>query len=322
MVNIKEQTMNLMKATTAALLSAVILSACQGQNPFKRESNPVRNYPNVDRSIENKESTVPYGVNPKTAMGTPYDCTGSLTITSNSPDGQNVFYFVEDSAASFQVNVLNRLGDKFELTTSALPDGAEFKLLKQLSDNSAIYQLSWTPKAAGRATINLQMRSEALSARCKGAIGMERLHLLAEKTKGKPTVSVSGLQKTIEYGQEDSFTVEVTDPQAKDLLPSLNPLVFDASIAKDSELPVIDGSKAADCTATPKLNDEGRYQFDCKFLSTALTEGEVASLRGSGKSALAVFSVSAQSRGLSTNVLPVQVKVAFKKVAAAKGQKK
>jgi hypothetical protein len=306
----------------ALSLTAAMLTACQGQNPFKRESNPVRNYPRVARSIETKESTVPYGSKVDTNGGTPLDCSSPFIVSSNSPDLNNVFYFSDDSATSFEVSVQNRFGDKFLIEALDLPDGAEFKPLRHDSDSAMTFQLAWTPKnqSSARPVITLKMQSEKMLARCKSP-DIERLQLFVEKAKGKPTVSVTGVPKAIEFGQEFSFKIVVNDALAKGEKPVLNALVFETA-QKPSDMVVIDGSKAADCNPEAKLNDDGRYQFSCKFLSSALQETDSEGLRNSGKTAEASFSVSARSRSVATNLYRVSMKVLFKKVAQAKGAKK
>lgn len=303
-------------------VATVLLTACQGQNPFRRESNPVRNYPRIAHSIETKESTVPYGTKVSGNGGTPLDCTSPFIISSNSPDVNNVFYFTNDSATAFEVSVQNRFGDKFTVEAMDLPDGAEFKPLRQDSDSAMTFQLAWTPKnqSSARPVITLKMQSEKMLARCKSP-DIERLQLFVEKAKGKPTLSVTGIPKSIEFGQEFSFKVVVNDTLAKGEKPVLNALVFEAP-QQAGDMTVIDGSKSADCSPEAKLNEDGRFQFSCKFLSGALQETDNEGLRNSGKTVEASFSVSARSRSISTNLYRVSLKVLFKKVATGKGAKK
>lgn len=318
-----------MKVVFAVLVLSA-LTACHGQDPFKRESNPIRNYPRVADSIEKREGAAPYGVKPKSPGGTPYDCTGSFVINSNSPDGRTVFYFVEDSASMFEISIVNRLGDSFEVQALGVPEGAEFKLLKNNSANTATYMLAWTPKnvitgseTTFRPNITLNLKSKALSERCQGAMATETLHLLVEKTGGKPTISVTGLPQTkIKFGREFSFKIDVNDPSATEQKPpQLNGFAFDPALKTEGS---IDGTAAADCNATPKLTD-GKWQFSCKFISAALQAGNEDGLRGSGKTAEAVFIASAKSRASdkSTAPLKLSVKVEFEKTApASQGQRR
>lgn len=305
----------------AGVLSVALLTACQGQNLFKRESNPVRNYPRVADSINKRESAVAYGQK-QNPPGNANDCSGPFIVRSNSPTG-STFYFLEGSSADFEISIINRLGDNFEVTATNMPEGAEFKLLRQTSPNSAAYQLAWTPKNiaedSARAKVTLQLRSKALSDRCQGAMGTEDLHLMVEKLQGHPVASANVTQQTaLKFGKDMSFTIDIVDPSAKvNQPPTLEAISFDPGFKNEStaQVPVIDGSKAADC-AKSATNVDGKWQFKCKFLSSALQADNEDQLRGSGKTAQAVFTVTGKGANLKrTNTLKISVQVLFERVA-------
>src|SRR5262245_10154208 len=126
MVNFKENYgMDLIKFSLT-VAAAVALSACQGQNPFKRESNPVRKYPRVAESIEKGQGAVPYGTKSDTGDTSAYACEGTFAISSNSSEGRTVFSFAEGASLAFTIQILNKLGDEFEASVDGLPEGAEF----------------------------------------------------------------------------------------------------------------------------------------------------------------------------------------------------
>ncbi len=326
--------MNLVKWSAVAFCTVALLTACQGQNPFKRESNPIRNYPKVQDSIHKHEAAHPYGYK-QTPDNSQY-CSGPFSITSNSPDGHTIFSFLEDSATTYEIIIMNRLGDAFEVEATGLPQGADFKLLRAASTNTSVYQLSWTPKniiPAGEATFRpnvvLNLKSAALTAQCQGAMGSENLNLLVEKVKDRPTLTVTGLPQTqIKVStSEVKFKVLVTDRlSTAQKVPILNGFGFDPAFKlNEDEIKVINGTAAADCNATPKYVNN-KWEFSCKFLPSGLQANNEDGLRGSGKVGEAVFTVSAKSRvnDKSSNTFKASIKVLFEKVAptaAAQGQR-
>ena len=321
--------MNLVKWSAASLSSIVILSACQGQNPFKRESNPLRDYPKVADSIQKHEGAVPYNSKPSASgngdNGTTV-CAAPFVITSNSPDNHTLFTFEVDSAKAFEILIVNRLGDSFEVAFKNLPPGMEApKVLSTPTVKSAIYQISWSPKneilvndSAFRSSIALTFKSKALSERCPGAVGTESLNLMVQKVDGRPKVAIT-MPPTIKFGAEAKILIEVTDEAATTgKAPTLNGFTFTPPAQNKDTIKVIDGSRSiSNCDIKPKFRN-GKWQFTCVFLSNALGTNEHG-LVDSGQTGRAIFGVSATSvsSGKTSHVTEGSVKVKFDKIPAA-----
>lgn len=304
----------------ALLLAAVLgLSACQGQNPFKRSSNPVKNYPKVASSIEKGDGAVPFGTPSPSEDNSRFACHSPFAISSNSPDGKTVFSFSEGSNLAYEIQIVNKLGDEFQASVANLPKDADFKLIRQLSKNSAAYQLSWSPKSATavRSTAVLTLSSKQMSERCK-ANATETLNLIVEKTKDRPNIEISDLPQTdIKFGKEVKFSIEVSDSQATaQKTPSVS-ISFDAVDATVESEQLINGKDAVDCDKNPKQRS-GKWVFTCSFNSAALQKVDEEKLVGSGKTAVATFLAQAESRasGKQSNATKGRVKVQFEKVNA------
>jgi hypothetical protein len=313
--------MDLKKCAAIAVLG-LALSACQGQNPFKRDSNPVRKYPKVADSIEKGEGAVPFGTKPPADDNSRWACHGPFSVRSNSPDGHTVFSFAEGSNLAYTIQILNRLGDEFEASIAGLPEGAEFKLLRTTSKNAAQYQLSWAPKAGTlgtnpvfRTSVVLSLKSKLVTQRCNTA-ATETMNIIVEKIKDRPTADVSGLPQTeIKFGKDFKFVVDVKDPQASAAKTPVLSVSFDPVDATVESEKLINGSEAVSCESTPKAFGN-KWRFNCSFVSSNLQKNDEEKLLGSGKSAIAVFTVQAKSRSTErlSNVIKSRVKVLFEKV--------
>jgi hypothetical protein len=318
---VKENGMNSVKFAFAAV-TALALTACSGQNPVKRESNPVREFPKVAESIQKGEGAVPFGTRPSTEDNSKYACHGPFAISSNSPEGK-AFSFAEGSNIAFTIQILNRLGDEFEASVSGLPEGADFRLLSKDGKNAATYQLSWTPKPgflgtqpSFRTSSILRLKSKQVSERCK-TDASETLNLFVEKTQDRPSVAVEGLPQTeIKFGSEVKFNIDVIDTQATAQKTPVLSLGFDAADAANENEKLINGSESVICDKNSKQQEDGQWRFNCKFLSAGLQKSDDEGLVNSGKSAVAVFTVQAKSRvsEKQSSVVKARVKVLFEKV--------
>lgn len=326
--------MKLLNYTITAVLSATVLSACAGQNPFKRESNPVRNYPRVSQSIKTKTGLVPFNHDPKPPTPPPDNsqgiCTAPFSISINGTPGTRLLKFPEDSSTTFEITISNRLQDEFEAKAAeGFPGTNVFRLLRKTSANTAVYQLAWNPGrlAQGQFTqtynARIELSSQALSDRCQGGIANIYLDLLVEKSGTRPTVSVNNLvpQTPVVFGpnQEATFTVEVDDPSSTaGSPPSLNELEFRRE-AISGERTVINAVPATDCQQTPvAIPNTKKWKFACKFISSSLAEADVKPLQNRNVTATAVLFVSAKgANSVASSPRQVNIKVKFERVAAA-----
>lgn len=322
--------MKFLNLTTFTLAAAVLLTACQGQNPLKRESNPVRKYPKVSESIRTKTGLVPFNRDQEPPKPAPDNsqtiCTAPIAVSVNGVSGTRLLKFPEDSQTRYEITLINRLGDEFEAKfKSEVIDNGAFRLLKKDSTNQATYQIAWNPKrlAPGQFTqvlnSSIEISSPALTRNCRG-YAFVYLDLLIEKSGQRPTVSVIGLPQTpVVFGPEGNadFAIEVDDKTGANTAPVLNEIEFKRQ-ASSGERTVINGVKGVDCQQIPqKVEGTSKWKFACKFISSALVE--VQSLINSNRTATAVFFVSASSGNnqVSSASHQVNIKVKFEKVIQA-----
>lgn len=321
--------MKFLNLTTSTLAAAVLLTACQGQNPFKRESNPVRDYPKVSESIRTKKGLVPYDHTQPPPAPPPDNsqaiCTAPFAVSINGTPGTRLLKFTEDSVTRYEITLINRLGDEFQAKFKAEGvDSGIFRLLKKDSQNKATYQITWNPKrlSSGQFTrvINsgIELSSAALTAHCRG-YAYVYLDLLVEKSGQRPSINVSGLPQTpVVFGPQGNldFAIEVEDRVGGDVPPVLNDIEFKRQAISGGS--VIDGVKAVDCQKIPQaISGSNKWKFNCKFISAALEN--VGALINTNKTTRAVFFVSAQSghNQVSSPSHQVNISVKFEKVIEA-----
>lgn len=322
--------MKFLNLTTSTLAAAVLLTACQGQNPFKRESNPVRDYPKVSESIRTKKGLVPYDHTQPPPAPPPDNsqaiCNGAFAIRINGNfKDSDLLDFPEDRLTSHEIQITNRFGDDFQLKTKGFPKDAEFRLLKKLAAGSAVYQLSYNPKRlppglpSRRHKTELILSSPNITKLCNGGSGSVLFTLFTEKQGTAPIVSASEIPQTpVVYGGQASFKIKVSD--ASGVQPVLNKF-FTRDSTTSAGANEIDGSKAMSCLEVAEPNGTNSWIFNCRFDSNFLAENPAAvKLFNSNKTVKVVALVSASSRNFPDVISfphQVTVRVKFEKVIEA-----
>ncbi len=309
--------------------AALVLAACQGQNPFKRQSNPVRNYPNVNKSIEEKKNLVPYGTKfdpVEDADNSQKVCSFPFSVFVEGGEGDRLMSFTAGAESVYEIKIRNNMARNtdFTVTANPLPAGAKFAL-KAKDQAVAVYQLTWKPEspANGRYVLVLKFDSDDLKKTCDNAIATERLNLIVENNKEKPTVEAIGVpQVPVVYNKANDvyFTVVVHDragsPTAP-LAPKLLPAEFRRS-AQNAERDVYDGSKLVTCVwNTPMHLGDNKWQFQCRFHISNMDPS--SELINSGRKITAVFFLTAisDSNKQYSDPIPVHIMVEFKPAAPA-----
>ncbi len=297
-----------LKFVTALVISSALLSACQGQNPFKRESNPVKNYPHSMESGNQpyvpgqKPAVAPKGPSVdagKVAPAAP-PCFEPVKIEVDPNHGNLLLKFSEETETSYNLKItLNGPQAAKGEVKADRPENSEFRLIAR-QDNTLTYKFTWKP-AKGEAaqtpaeTLIVGLDGQPAPGACAGAKNRLTLNVVVSKAGNVPSVSFQEVKEKISYGDKFDFKVIVDD-----------------STASKAKTPTIsfEGSAALYKCEESKALSETKYEFLCHFDSTALKG--VEKMLNSGKEASTSFSVTATSRaGVSSAATPQKIKVMF-----------
>lgn len=126
---------------------ALVIMGCQGQDPTKRQSDPVADYPNLYK----KENTQPYGdgTHKEIPPGPVPDnsqeyCAQPMQVKVEKAMGNTLLVFTEGVQATYNISVRSMLPGKFAVRAKGFDQGPQLKLIKTVG-NTATYTLSWTP---------------------------------------------------------------------------------------------------------------------------------------------------------------------------------
>ncbi|MGE4132616.1 MAG: hypothetical protein AB7F86_13315 [Bdellovibrionales bacterium] len=278
-------------------VGVALLTACQGQNFFKRQSNPTRKYPKVSESIVDKKGVVPYG-QPEVKKPDPdnsqYYCRQPFGIQIENTEGGQVLTFAEGRQSQYRVSITNYLGDDFQVQVKA-PTGVDITQTKK-DGAKQVHQITWTPQrlSAGRfflrESLSLSMTSASFAKLCPGKIARERITLLVEQNQDRPIVALVNLPQTSISSKtsEVPFVIEVNDRLGNPNLAPASPIFTFSRQAETGERKVLDAHTAVRCDADPTpMANSTKWTFKCQFLPGMLNVP--ADIKDSGKTVSAVF---------------------------------
>lgn len=322
--------------TCLVIAGAMMLTACNGQNPFKRQSDPAKDYP----TVTNPENVRAYDPNKKDEVvkdpdNTQKTCQKPFRVTYLTSSGDiapDTLHFLESKLTRYEIEVINDYDDEAKIEVLNLPDGAEFVELKRPSKNVVNYQLSWNPRLGSNETekmfdMKLSFKSVNFSTKCPNAIAPIEKDLFVQVTQDRPIVTVSNVPSSaIEIGKKVTLSVDIEDPASNESNPPLIQLVeFDPS-SSTGEKVRLDGSNAVICPKAPKSIGPRKWRMNCRFDTELVTDlvkdpatGNIATASGSGRVLEANFVISFLSKRNGKLSVPASVNVPiwFKKTESA-----
>ncbi|MCB0408251.1 MAG: hypothetical protein KDD34_08610 [Bdellovibrionales bacterium] len=121
-----------MKPSLVLLLSTLILTACQGNDPLKREANP---YPDA---VENDLAVKPEEAATQDVKVKSYDVSVDGEVSA-----ANILHFITGETSSYTIHARSFISQtNFTLKAVNLPKGAE---LKPVGNDNSEWVLTWTP---------------------------------------------------------------------------------------------------------------------------------------------------------------------------------
>jgi hypothetical protein len=298
----KEQIMS--KAKSGALLATLFLCAgligCQGDNTFKRESNPVKDYTSV---LNDAQPYVPGQVNktPPAPDNSQLACYEPFKVSVERDQGNKLLFFTEEIQGRYVINVRSLIDQNlpWDIKAVDLPAGSSFRRVSK-SGNTASFEFVWTP-AKGRTTdvdlkvLTLRYISIAES-KCQSGPITQSLNLVVKKNDGEPAVSFAGLpDQAIRLGDTFSFQIKITDPAGTaEAAPDLKEIAFNAG-ATSGERAVLNAKAAVSCGETGRF-DKSSWLFDCRFDSAKLNSKQVEAAAKQQGVVEAMFTATAYSK--------------------------
>jgi hypothetical protein len=317
------------KGTAALIACALVLVACQGQNVFKRESDPTRAY--------NLQDTVPYNAEKahqdqirraeqlKKPCGIPF----TLSVYEKDAKGNRleeqgqsaVFREGQEKTIFIEATKIDGMLDSDQAwdvkpVAGPCPLDKCFQLAGK-SDKTATYKFTWkaaqnAADAGDRAVLTLQY-IWPVRVNCSSVPVTDKISLFVKKGSDQgPVITFPGLQSEAKFGDNFKFAVQIDDASAKAKF-----------VATPDEAGTVDGKPAVDCTATGRVVETAGSQkasvFDCTFDTRALPNEQIKDLIGSGKSMTAVFSIKAANATANTTATG-RVNVKFERVDFPKAQ--
>lgn len=312
---------------TLTLAAALLLMGCQGQNPFKRQGNPLKNYPNVTETanrpyVPGQKAVKPAqeGAGGATVKPPAPPCFEPLKVEVSPDHGSNQLKFVEETSSSFDLKMTVK-GYAIEKLKVDRPDESQ---LVPVSREGDIYtwRLTWKPsKDSSRTAVEpvvIGFEDELPAGACAKAEKTVSLKVTISKSQNAPVVSFSGVKEKIKFGDKFDFKVIVDDQQAeKGKVPSIK---WAFKIAKESA--DLDASAAVTkCTESRELEGK-KFEFVCSFDSNLIKK--VDGLLNSGQAKAASFLMTATSAKTGSSSLPAvkQIRVLFEKIVTTTGAKK
>lgn len=274
----------------SVLITALV--GCHGQDPFKGNQNPTRNFNDVT-SKANK----PYGQvrevdkNPAEVVLDPQDCEQPYDLSVENSEGRKLLTFTEGVASQYRLKIVGKIDPLFSIS-AGVPKGAQ--LLRGGREGAVhYYDFTWTPEADPNRTkqFNLVTRLEYQSAStttlCQRSYS-EELNLIVKKTPQEPTLSFPDFPTSVvPFGSEFKFVIEVVGALSA-AGAELSITSMDAAVM--SRESILDASKAVDCEKSPKAVSPTKWAFECKFFSSKIAH--VTSLLNSEKLVDAKFLAS------------------------------
>lgn len=336
---------------------ALVLIGCQGQSPFERNENPIKDYPGVVAAANQKYDPNHKVVNPPDPDNSQEACYEPFGVKVENDQGNLLLSFSEGTESTYTIDIFAHGGNDFSVTPIGLPQGARFTQISK-SGASAQFALTWKPPQIryGQVTntlISLRFQS-TWAQRCGGDI-REQLNLqvvkasdaptvisapaptkpaqqqvekqaqqVAKKAATPPTISFKGFpQKQIKFGDSFKFRIEINDPNSSPTSgPDLDKPVFDAQAAgKD----VLDASEAIDCKSPGRSLGGKKWIFSCKFDSNLINNDSLKPLLYSGKTAEAGFfesAISKREQVRSADTPSPHVRIAFQPKPDTTAEKK
>lgn len=311
---------NKMKLRSGWILIPLLwgLTACQGHDPFDRESNPVKDYP----AVTNPEAAKPYvpgqvEKQPVDPDNTQRVCFEPFKVSINGDQGNRLMTFVEEEARTYRIHVRSFLDDQFTVQAQT----REGVVLKEVArnGNTADFDISWTPAKGRSKEVRIELLTLRLSgtqsdARC-GRSAVEMLNMVVLKTEAQPTVQFSGTpQNPVTYGESLEFQILANDPAgSNEFPPVLMPLEFRA-IARSGEKVVLDASSAVDCTETATQISEQQWAFQCKLETTLIKKVQNYINKDLTVDAALFAQVKSQRSIRKSASTPLYIPINFKKV--------
>lgn len=307
------------------VLSSALLTACQGENTFTRNSDPYPQHKALYESAQpydagrpTPDKSIPVPVQQTQGCTEPF----KMTIEGSKDNGQTL-EFVAGVEKSVTIKVESRLPSdrKWDVRPVITPCADCFSTVEK-NASSATYKFKWKPKQALLIQDQyLVLRYDFLmDVRCQNSPANPNIALIVKASESnEPAVSISGLpSKPIVFGSEPvKVVLQITDPKGSSKkAPDVDSISykFDGA-AVNSKISALDCEDKG--TEVQTTDGQQAWAFNCSLETKSLvSQKQLNKLSGSGKTVEAEVSVKAQSKAtkLYSEVSTAKLQVLFEKI--------
>lgn len=320
----------------------LILSACHGQDPFKRESNPIKAYPATQEAANEpyvpgqRPTTPPPAPAPAATPKVQPEPPPCYSIESVQPQAGSELTFTEGVENSHQVVIKLGGPQRVELDIQAeRPTDALWRLLSR-QGNELKYSLTWKPakNAPKSSKLNIVYNVKDSEDACSADQKSVSLNLTvsssgaaapaaeeSETASEKLALTFPDLKNKITFGDKFEFIVLVEDPAATEGkapdLQSINYLQSSQRAGFLNARPAVTG-----CDEAGRPVGGNKFEFVCAFNSDFI-DG-VDKYLNSGREVTAAFAITVVStaNGKTERSTAQNIDVSFPNVSGKQGAKR
>ena len=295
----------------AIIVPALVLIGCQGQNTFKRTTNPTKDYQGV---IDRSQTWKP-GMGPRPPV-TDFDnrqfyCGQVFTVAVGQAKRAE---FHEGVSGAVAVSVTANTKTPFTVSLEGGPKEMKIKDLGQGTE----FQLLWKPtrEDAKHNTVKIVINAPELQKKCPIGFG-DLIDIDVDPGPGIPKLSILDLPDAVEFGSVREFQVEMKDEAAN---ATKVPVILEKGVDErlianpESKLKNVGAAEAIFCETgiMKNSNDPTLWTFKCRFETSLLKDAEKI-LAKAPQTINAVFFLKGKSTasGLLTSQTSRAVQVAF-----------
>jgi len=315
--------MDNLKLSLKLIIVAIALSGCHGQDPFKRQNNPIKDYPRTaevanEPYVPGRKPVVQGKDDAATKISKEPACVDGLSAKATPDHGNLLLKFTEGVENSYTISVTVGGPTNMDIKLAAeKPENSDLRVISR-QGNKQTYRFTWKPaRGAKSQTEKFILTNNAPKANnlCPGAKSKIPFNLVVAQSKEAPSVSFPGIKEKITFGEKFDFRIVIDDPSATEgKAPAIQSVKLQASARKT----LLDATQAiTGCDDPGIVLPDNQFEFTCTFDSN-LIKGVEPNLN-KGKTVSAGFHVTAVSTatGLASTPTLQRIDVIFEEVAPA-----
>lgn len=312
----------MLKHILSASVIALALIGCQGQNTFKRESNPRKDYTSIIDQSRPYDPAQRAKEEADAARLAQRPCGRPFFLTIEGEQG-NLMHFTVGQEKTYTLKVESQLENGQQWGLEVVDGPKDALKPTQVSSRGGVYTFTWTPddSAVNGQTLVLNYKWAPRKG-CESTPTTESIALVVAKDANDTKITFENVPNEVKYAKEQppiTFQVRVTDPTAKkNALPGL------AAVASQVENGAVDAASIKDLIDCGQngVIDGKDVVFTCTLSPLALGNSDelIKAHAGKGDQVELVFSVQAVNKKTKAQspVTTARLRAQFEKIETAR----